>query len=81
MGSSAIDRALDLFQPARRPASVHLQDGYLDLLGDEDPTGPHPGQQWMASRLLPLIYERLWRPLGGRLLMGQPDPASAGSTA
>ncbi len=31
---------------------------------DADATGPHPGQRWMASRALPQIYERLWRPLG-----------------
>ena len=37
--SSAIAGALDLFRPAR----LRLRDGYLDLLGDEDPTGSHPG--------------------------------------
>lgn len=66
----AIERALDLFEPARRPPTREAGDGYLDLLGDEDPTGAHPGQRLMVSRALPLIYERLWRPLGGRLLMG-----------
>ena len=69
----AIERALDLSSPVggRR---AQVEDGYLDLLGDEDPTGAHPGQQLMDSRALPLIYERWWRPLGGRLLMGHgPD--------
>jgi SAM-dependent methyltransferase len=75
---SAIGRALDLFQPARRPARLQLRDGYLDLLGDEDPTGSHPGQRLMASRVLPLIYEGLWRPLGGRLLMGAMGPGMRG---
>ena len=56
-----------------------LRDGYLDLLGeDEDPTGARPGQRLMASRVLPVIYERLWRPLGGRLLMGALGPDTAG---
>jgi len=32
----------------------------------------------MASRALPLIYERIWRPLGGRLLMGALGPDTAG---
>ncbi|HXR29269.1 MAG TPA: methyltransferase domain-containing protein [Solirubrobacteraceae bacterium] len=74
--SPALDRALALFSASRRPSPPPMRDGYLDLLGEQDPTGPHPGQQWMASRALPLIYERLWRPLGGRLLMGVtgPDP-------
>jgi len=72
----SIDRTLDLMNSA--PARLQLQDGYLDLLGDEDPTGPHPGQRWMDSRVLPLIYERLWRPLGGRLLMGAAGPGIPG---
>jgi hypothetical protein len=63
--SLAIDRTLDLFQTARRPAHLQLREGYLDLLCDEDPTGPHPGQRWMASRALPLVYERLWRRWAG----------------
>jgi ubiquinone/menaquinone biosynthesis C-methylase UbiE len=70
----AIDRTLDLLHAARRPIHLQMPEGYLDLLGDEDPTGPHPGQRWMASRALPLIYERLWRPIGGRLLMGAMGP-------
>lgn len=32
----------------------------------------------MLSRLLPQIYERLWRPLGGRLLMGFTGPGTEG---
>ena len=47
-----------------------MPDGYVDLLGDDDPTGRLPGQRLMATRALPLIYERLWRPLAGRVLMG-----------
>jgi len=58
----------------RRPVRAQLRDGYLDLLADADPTGSHPGQRWMASHTLPLIYERVWRPLGGRLLMGARGP-------
>jgi len=72
--SPAMDRTLELFDPALRPASTRLRHGYLDLLGEKDATGSHPGQRWMASRALPLIYERVWRPLGGRLLMGAAGP-------
>ena len=65
----ALERAADLLRdPAREPCEI--RDGYLDLLGDADPIGAHPGQRWMASRTLPLIYERLWRPIGARVLMG-----------
>jgi SAM-dependent methyltransferase len=70
----AIERALALFGPGRRPPIPNAANGYLDLLGEEDPTGAHPGQRLMVSGVLPLIYERLWRPLGGRLLMGAMGP-------
>ena len=66
----------DLLAPGR---AGEERDGYLDLLGaGEDPTGSLPGQRLMASRVLPLIYERLWRPLGGRVLMGALGPGMAG---
>lgn len=68
----------DLFAPGRLPPAPALFDGYLDLLGDDDPTGASAGQRLMVSRALPLIYERLWRPLGGRLLMGALGPNMAG---
>jgi SAM-dependent methyltransferase len=67
VSDTAIERTLDLL--VRRPASPDVRRGYLDLLGTDDPTGPLPGQRLMASRVLPIIYERLWRPLGGRLLL------------
>jgi SAM-dependent methyltransferase len=70
----SVGQVLSLFEPARRPAAPDVEHGYLDLLGDEDPTGAHPGQRLMLSSGLSLIYERLWRPLGGRLLMGAPGP-------
>ena len=70
----SIDRTLELFDSRRRPVRPDVRNGYLDLLHDRDPTGPHPGQRWMGSHTLPLVYERLWRPLGGRLLMGMTGP-------
>src|SRR3954470_4292843 len=74
--SPALELALDLFEPGRRPAEPDVGNGYLDLLSDggEDPTGAHPGQRLMASSVLPVIYERVWRPVGGRLLMGAMVP-------
>jgi SAM-dependent methyltransferase len=73
---AALDRLLDRFEPARRPEWPDLGQGFLDLLGDdEDPTGRAPSQRLMASRALPLIYERLWRPLLGRVLMGGLGPS------
>lgn len=71
---SAVDRALELLREAGSASRAQLHDGYIDVLGAEDPTGPHPGQRWMTSRTLPLIYERVWRPLGGLLLLGPGGP-------
>jgi SAM-dependent methyltransferase len=71
---TAAERALELVDPALRPAARAAPEGYLDLLGDRDPTGRHPGQRLMATHALPLVYERWWRPLGGRLLMGVAGP-------
>jgi len=65
----------ELLDPARVPAAPREDEGYLDLLGEgEDPTGGLFSQRLMASDLLPKIYERIWRPLGGKLLMGVIGP-------
>jgi SAM-dependent methyltransferase len=72
----AIEQALGLFEPSRQPAELNAERGYFDLLGMRDPTGAHPGQRLMLSRVLPPIYQRLWRPLGGRLLMGVTGPGT-----
>ena len=70
----AVKQVLALLEPAQRPPVPQVEYGYLDLLGNEDPTGAHPGQRLMLSSGLALIYERLWRPLGGSLLMGAAGP-------
>jgi SAM-dependent methyltransferase len=76
--SSAIEATLQLLRPAPGSPQPSVEAGYVDLLGERDPTGSHPGQQLMRSRALPLIYERLWRPLGARVLMGAIGPGTAG---
>jgi SAM-dependent methyltransferase len=70
----AILDALELFEADRRPDEVDVERGYLDLLGEQDPTGGGLGQRLMVSRLLPLVYQRFWRPLGTRFLMGVAGP-------
>jgi len=72
----AMARTLDLFTAPLRSEEVDVRRGYVDLLGQEDPTGAHLGQRLMVSRALPLIYQRFWRPLGGRLLMGLTGPGT-----
>jgi SAM-dependent methyltransferase len=76
--SPVIDRTIALLDRERQRFPPRRRDGYLDLLEEADATGPHPGQRWMTSRTLPLIYERAWRPLGGRLLMGPSGPGMRG---
>jgi SAM-dependent methyltransferase len=73
-GNGAIERALELIEPSRRPAQPDLDHGYLDLLGEEGAAGPGAGQRLMESAGLALIYERLWRPVLGRVLMGAMGP-------
>jgi ubiquinone/menaquinone biosynthesis C-methylase UbiE len=72
----ATESALSLFDPLRRPAEPSLVHGYVDLLGETDPTASSALSRAMVSRVLPLIYERIWRPLGARLLMGLRGPAT-----
>lgn len=75
--SAALEAALELLEPAAGSERPSLEHGYIDLLGERDATGPHPGQRLMRSRALPLIYERLWRPVGARVLMGAIGPGTA----
>jgi ubiquinone/menaquinone biosynthesis C-methylase UbiE len=70
---SGVERALELLEPGWA-TKANAEEAYLDLLGESDPTGRGPGQRMMTSRVLPAIYERLWRPVGGRLLMGLAGP-------
>jgi SAM-dependent methyltransferase len=68
----------ELFDPVRVDGAAPGAAGYVDLLGEDDPTGAHPGQRLMINRVLPLIYERLWRPLGTRIFMGAMGPGMRG---
>jgi ubiquinone/menaquinone biosynthesis C-methylase UbiE len=73
--NTPLQQTLALIQPALRPAEPQLRDGYLDLLGEQRAAGSGPGQQLMENAGLALIYERLWRPVLGRLLLGAMGPA------
>jgi SAM-dependent methyltransferase len=74
--STAIERAIELFDPERRQATERLEigdAGFLDLLDDEPPsTGV--SQDLMLSRVVPQIYERWWRPALGRAVKGMTGP-------
>jgi SAM-dependent methyltransferase len=72
--SKAIERTLELIPPSRRPIEPAIRDGYIDLLGEERAAGPGPSQRLMESAGLARIYERLWRPVLGRVLLGAMGP-------
>ena len=76
--SAGLERALGLLDPARRPRSAPVVDGYLDLLGDLRSVGGRPAQRLMLTRALPVVYERWWRPGWGRVLMGPLGPGTGG---
>lgn len=69
-----IERALELFEPERRPASLQLHDGYLDLLGADDVPALHPAQRLLNTRVAPVAYERCGHPLAMRMLGGRKTP-------
>jgi ubiquinone/menaquinone biosynthesis C-methylase UbiE len=71
----ALDRARELLLPeaAERATEVRSGAGYLDLIeGDLPSTGPT--QDLMTSRIVPMIYERYWRPALGRVAKGLTGP-------
>jgi SAM-dependent methyltransferase len=70
-----MEQALEFFEPHRQPAELDLEHGYLDLLGTAK-AGGSAAQRLMRSRAVPLIYQRFWRPVAGRLLMGLSGPGT-----
>lgn len=75
--TSGLERSLVLLDPARRPPSVPMVDGYLDLLGDAAPEPTGVVQRSMLTRAVPRVYERYWRPALGRVAKGPLGPGMA----
>lgn len=76
--ASGLERALALLDPeARRRGSV-APEGWFDLIGrDRRPRSTGPAQDLMGTRLVPLVYERWWRPALGRMAKGVLGPGMA----
>ena len=53
---------------------VRRGDGYLDVLGSNPREGIREEQAMFRSRLLPPIYERIWRPMISRMFFGRGLP-------
>ncbi len=73
--SGAVDRALSHLDVD--PASIRRRDGYLDLIGDDEPTSTGFAQDLMLTRIVPSIYERWWRPVLARIAKGPAGPSMA----
>lgn len=70
----ALDRANELIVGGAHPV---VRDGYLDVMGEAGVQRSVP-QQAMQSRILPLIYEKLWRPVAfGVASLGLTEAAEA----
>lgn len=71
---SAVVQVAGLLRPDQ---AVDVGGEYLDVLGNQDPIGPHRGQQVFRSKVLPKIYERFWRPVVLRFFVGLSGPRAA----
>ncbi|MBA2523000.1 MAG: methyltransferase domain-containing protein [Solirubrobacterales bacterium] len=72
---AARERTLELLQPAARDLATITPAGYLDLLGPGgEPESTGATQDLMLTRVVPLIYERWWRPALGRVFKGATGP-------
>ncbi|RJQ82312.1 methyltransferase domain-containing protein [Pseudonocardiaceae bacterium YIM PH 21723] len=76
MTEPAVNRLRALLDPM--PASMDTSHGYLDLLEARHEVPDTITQRLMRSSVVPVIYERAWRPLLGRLAKGLTGPSMAG---
>jgi SAM-dependent methyltransferase len=74
--ASALERARELLADPEHAGEGDR--GYLDLIGTEAPASTGPAQDLMVSRVVPMIYERLWRPALGRVAKGPLGPSMRG---
>lgn len=70
----ARQRALELLEPAAHERATETEEGYLDLLGAEEPESTGATQDLMLTRAVPMVYERWWRPALGRAVKGVTGP-------
>jgi len=72
---AARERALGLLDARSREKAHWTEPGYLDLLDDETkPESTGPTQDLMLTRVVPMVYERWWRPALGRAFKGVTGP-------
>lgn len=59
------------------PDDLRPDRGYLDLVGRDEPPPTGVAQLLMRSRVVPMVYERWWRPAVGRVVKGLRGPSMA----
>lgn len=69
--SAAFDEAIELFQLPNGSQLEYGNSGFIDVLGESDPISPHLIHQLVHSKILARIYERVWRPITGRIMCGR----------
>jgi SAM-dependent methyltransferase len=68
-----VEQAIGLLRP-NIGSSVRVEAGRIDLLGRQEPLGGSFFHRAARSKLLPRIYEFLWRPLATRFFFGAFGP-------
>jgi SAM-dependent methyltransferase len=71
--SVAEQGALALMRKPAQESARHAKGGYLDLLESPPPPGSFAGRL-MRTRIVPLIYERWWRPALSQVAKGVTGP-------
>jgi len=73
--AAARRRTLELLLPEAREPAEASAPGYLDLIGpNAEPESTGATQDLMLTRVVPLVYERWWRPALGRAFKGFTGP-------
>jgi ubiquinone/menaquinone biosynthesis C-methylase UbiE len=72
--SASERRTLELLEPAARERAEASPGPYIDLLDDAPPESTGATQDLMLSRVVPMVYERWWRPTLGRAFKGLTGP-------
>jgi SAM-dependent methyltransferase len=72
---AAQERTLGLLTVEARARAFTADGGYLDVLGEADaPESTGATQDLMLTRIVPMVYERWWRPGLGRVFKGLTGP-------
>ncbi len=72
-----LSEVLDARSNALATEDSHWEHGYLDLLGEDAPDSTGVTQDLMLTRVVPVVYERWWRPTLAWAAKGLTGPGMA----